>query len=236
MNAETVRQELQAQASVERALFVSKYFKTGPGEYGAGDKFIGVTVPAQRAIAKKNKNLHLPDIQSLLQSKIHEERATALMVLCFQSERGAEHVKKRLADFYLKNLKHINNWDLIDGSAPTMLGPTYAHEPGFLENLANSENMWIRRIAILTTLYSLGQKDAEPLFRVLPIVQDDKRDLIQKATGWMLREMGKRCGKDILVNWLKEGNRYKKLPRTALRYSIEHFSAEERKLILQSQY
>ncbi|OGJ52190.1 DNA alkylation repair protein [Candidatus Peregrinibacteria bacterium RIFOXYB2_FULL_32_7] len=229
-------------ANPEKAKILAGFFKTGKGEYGEGDIFLGIIVPEQRKIAKKYQNLDLKDLQKLLNSKIHEERLTALFILVDQYQRAKkdssfakatedrEQLQKKLIDFYLKNTKNINNWDLVDLSAPKILGNFLLnHDRKILYQLAQSENLWEKRIAILATYTFIKTNDFEDCLNIVKLLLKDKHDLIHKASGWMLREIGK---KDLKVeeNFLKKY--YKDMPRTMLRYAIEKFEVEKRKNFL----
>lgn len=232
------------------------FFKTGEGQYGYGDKFIGLTVPQQRVIAKKYKNLLLSDIEKLLHSKIHEERLIALFILVLQFEKAKKSRRKILYDFYLANTMYINNWDLVDSSANQIVGeyllslsfPTRSgisagmrdprlHKDDMarklLSKLAKSDLVWERRIAMVATFQFIRNGRCGVAFEIADILLHDKHDLIQKAVGWMLREAGKRCGREILVGFLS--TRYKTMPRTTLRYAIEHFDQNTRQKYLKGE-
>lgn len=227
-----LQKELIKKGTLKKSKASAWFFKTGKGEYGEGDVFIGVTVPEQRAIAKKFKNLSLPDIQKLLQSKEHEFRLTALIILVDQFKLAYEKRKKEIYNFYLKNTKQVNNWDLVDSSASYIVG---AYLDGKntkpLVRLAKSKILWERRIAIVATFYSIQKGQSKNTFDIATLLITDKHDLIQKAVGWMLREVGKRSGRTTLESFLKK--HYKKMGRTTLRYAIEHFSKKDRREYLQ---
>jgi 3-methyladenine DNA glycosylase AlkD len=213
-------------ADPRKAKILSRFFKTGKGEYGEGDVFLGLTVPEQRALSKKYANLPRSDLSKLLNSKIHEKRLTALLIMVAQFENN----KKEIFDFYLKNIDRINNWDLVDLSAPNIVGAyLFDKKRNELYNLAKSENLWARRISILSTFYFLREHDYSDTIKISEILLFDKHDLIHKATGWMLREMGKRDQK-VLVQFLSKHT--SKMPRTMLRYAIEKFSPNVRKKYL----
>lgn len=222
---------LKAAASPERAKNLARYFKTGPGQYGEGDVFIGVTVPDQRKIAREFKSLELDQVKTLLASPIHEQRLTALLILTDQFKRGDATIQSQIYQFYLANRSGINNWDLVDLSAWQIVGAyLFDKDKTVLTDLARSDNLWDRRIAIIATFYNLGKGQAGETLRIADLLINDPHDLIQKAVGWGLREVGKRCGRQVLVDYLE--TRYKTMPRTMLRYAIEYFDPAERQRYL----
>lgn len=230
----SIQTDLRKLANRERAVHSLRFFKTGKGEYGEGDKFLGLTVPQMRIISRQYKNLRLPDIEKLLHSKIHEYRLTALFILIDQCRKADERTKKNYYDFYLANTKWINNWDLIDLSARDIVGKFLIDKPekrNILYRLAVSKSLWEKRIAMIATSAFLPEKEYKDLLAVSDILLHDKHDLIHKAVGWMLREVGKRDEKR-LVDYLS--TRYKTMPRTMLRYAIEKFDEKRRKLYLTS--
>jgi 3-methyladenine DNA glycosylase AlkD len=233
MSAKKVITALKSVSSKEKAKVSAWFFKTGKGEYGEGDIFIGVTVPEQRKIAKRFfSETDLGDIEKLLQSPIHEHRFTALEMLCFKySYAETEKEKKQIVDFYLKNLKLVNNWDLVDTSAYELLGEWLAvkKDRKILYKLAISKNIWERRISIVSTYAFIKQNDLGDTFAISKILIGDKHDLIHKAVGWMLREAGKKS-LDAEEKFLKI--HYKNMPRTMLRYAIERFPEPKRKAYL----
>ncbi|MEK7060714.1 MAG: DNA alkylation repair protein [Patescibacteria group bacterium] len=224
----TIQGELKALGNKERALFMARYFKTGNGEYGEGDKFLGLTVSQQRVIAKKYKDLSLKDIEQLLHSTIHEYRLTALLILVLQFEKANVVNQKNIVDLYLANTKRINNWDLVDLSAPRILGNYLldkSKERKLLYKFAVSNNIWERRIAVLATFIFIKQKDFLDSFAIAEMLLHDPNDLIHKSVGWCLREIGKinqKAEEQFLQKY------YKTMPRTCLRYAIEKFSPERR--------
>ncbi len=229
---ENLKQDLRAQSTPEKAKNAAWFFKTGPGEYGEGDEFMGVTVPTQRMVAKKYRGLALAEVVKLLQSPVHEERLTALFILVDQFQRGTERVKKPIYSSYLANARYINNWDLVDSSAEQIVGGYLADKDrSILLKLARSKLIWERRIAMIATYHYIKQGDATWALKVAEILINDEHDLIQKAVGWMLREVGKRCARVELEGFLSV--HYKTMPRTALRYAIEHFNPIERQAYLQ---
>lgn len=229
---ESLKNELQRYTNTTKAKFLQGYFKTGKGEYGEGDEFIGLTVPLQRNIAKNYARLSIKEVEELLHSKIHEYRQIALMILGFKFKTATKKEQKGIYIFYLKNTRSINNWDLIDGSAPVIVGGYLSDKPRerkILYKLAVAKNLWERRIAILATYTFIKQKNFQYTFDIARILLYDAHDLIHKAVGWMLREIGK-------LDQVKEeqflGKYYKKMPRTMLRYAIEKFPENKRKAYL----
>lgn len=232
MNARIILGELFSAANKEIAEHSSRFFKTGPGEYGEGDQFLGIRVPEQRKIARKYHNLPLDEVQTLLESKYHEVRLTGLFVLVYKYKKADTHRKEQIYQFYLTHLDHVNNWDLVDSSAKYIAGHyLFDKDRNILFELAKSKNLWNRRIAILTTFYFIDRNDFSTTLEISDLLFHDNEDLIHKAVGWMLREVGKK-DKPVLVNYLNP--RYKSMTRTMLRYALEKFSTEERKSYLQA--
>lgn len=230
MGLRELRKELKKEANKEQAVILQRFFKTGKGEYGEGDKFYGIKVPVQRRIAKKNKDISLNDIQELLNSAVHEERLVSLFILVDQYTKGDDKVKEKLFRFYLKNTKKINNWDLVDLSAPKIAGAHLLNrDKGILFKLAVSSNIWEKRIAILSTYTFIKNKHYDTTFEIADILLNDKHDLIHKGVGWMLREVGNQ-NPDEEEKFLKK--HYKQMPRTMLRYAIEKFPEYKRKAYL----
>ncbi|MDP2855847.1 MAG: DNA alkylation repair protein [bacterium] len=228
-----LRKELCAKANPKKAKILQGFFKTGKGEYGEGDVFIGLVVPETRKIAKKYQTLSLADIKKLLKSKIHEERLLALFILTEQFSKAQEEEKQKIFKFYLSQTKNINNWDLVDLSADKIVGAHLKEKnKNILYQLAKSKNIWERRIAILATFYFIKQGQFKETLKIAEILLSDQQDLIQKAAGWMLREVGKCCGEKIEEEFLKKHCR--KMPRTMLRYAIERFPENKRKKYLQA--
>ena len=224
-----LRTELRSLADTEQAKNLSRFFKTGKGQYGEGDVFLGIKVPMQRTIAKKYLDLNFQELQELLNSKIHEERLIALIILTnqFKKSKKDKLEQRQIFGFYLKNTSRINNWDLVDLSAPSIVGEFLQKEDtGILRQLANSGNLWERRIAIISTFPFIKKNNFGETLTISNILIEDKHDLIHKAVGWMLREIGKR-NKNVLEFFLSQ--RHKKMPRTMLRYAIERFPEDERK-------
>jgi 3-methyladenine DNA glycosylase AlkD len=223
-----LRKELREKANKEKAKNLQRFFKTGPGDYGEGDCFLGVMVPEQRKIAKKYVNLGWNDLNKLICSKFHEERLTALLILVEKFKKADEAERKQLYNFYLKNRKYVNNWDLVDLTAPKIVGAYLENkDKSLLYKFTRSKNIWEKRIAVLSTFYYIQKGDCQDAIKIAEILKNDKHDLIQKAVGWMLREAGKRCGKKNEEEFLKKN--YKIIPRTMLRYAIEKFPEKERK-------
>ena len=215
----SVQADLQKLGNKEKAAFVARYFKTGKGEYGEGDVFLGITVPAQRIVAKKYKDLSISEIEKLLHSQIHEHRLTGLMIL------ARRNPSKEIYDFYLAHTDRINNWDLVDSSAQIVGEYVLDKDRSILRTLAKSKSLWERRIAIVATHTFIKQKDFAMTFKVAELLMGDTHDLIHKAVGWMLREVGKRDQK-AEEKFLQK--HYKTMPRTMLRYAIERFSVSKR--------
>ncbi len=231
MGLKELRSELKKEADKEQAINLQRFFKTGKGEYGEGDIFYGIKVPVQRRIAKNHKEISLKDIRELLDSPIHEERLTALFILVEQYAEGDDKTKEEIFRLYLKNTTKINNWDLVDLSAPKIVGAhLYNRNKDILFKLAESSNLWERRIAILSTMYFIRNLHFETTFKIAEILLNDKHDLIHKGTGWMLREIG---NKSITEEEIFLKKYYKLMPRTMLRYAIEKFPEEKRKAYLQ---
>ena len=203
-------------------------FKTGPGEYGEGDQFLGLKTDETRSVAKKYSSLSFFDISKLLASKVHEERIVAMMILNQRLKKTDLKERKKIYDFYFENITGINNWDIVDGSAPNIVGKyLYLSKSSrnILYEMAKSENLWRRRIGIMACYFFIKEKDFTDALKISEILLQDKEDLIQKAVGWMLREIGNReikTEEDFLHKY------YQKMPRTMLRYAIEKFPEEKR--------
>lgn len=228
MNFKQFRKSLRKQASPKTAAIAQSFFKTGPGEYGEGDKFLGLKVPQVRAFVKLSDALAEDDVLALLHSEWHEERLAALQIMVrrFLKAKRNEAAQRRLAKLYLGNTVYINNWDLVDTSAPQLLGAwLLTRDRKILSKLARSKNLWERRIAVLTTQAFIRAGQLDDTLRLVRGLLHDKHDLMHKACGWMLREAGKK-DKSVLVNFLDEHQTI--MPRTMLRYAIEHFPEKER--------
>jgi 3-methyladenine DNA glycosylase AlkD len=229
-----IEKEIEKLKNPEKAKLLQRFFKTGKGEYGEGDIFLGIAVPESRKIVKQFSDLLLRDIQILLDSKIHEKRFIALLILVKQFERANkikdEKEQKGIFEFYLKNTKDINNWDLVDLSAPRIIGMYLLDkDKSILYKLAKSNNLWEKRISILSTFWFIKENRFEDAIKLAEILLNDQHDLMHKAVGWMLRETGKK-DKKVLINFLNK--HYKIMPRTMLRYSIERLSKEEKKFYM----
>jgi hypothetical protein len=228
--AATISAHLQQLADPERARLLQRYFKTGPGEYGAGDRFIGLTVPQVRGVLREHKNLTPDDVLPLLLSPLHEERFFALLALVRGFERGAPGVREQIHCLYLAHTASINNWDLVDCSAPTVVGGYLLErdrEP--LYRLARSPSLWERRIAVLATFTFIRYRQFDDSLSLGKMLLHDREDLIHKGVGWMLREVGKR-DQAVLETFLRAHCR--DMPRTMLRYAIERLAADKRRLYL----
>lgn len=225
-----LEKELRAAANPARAAFMAGYFKTGKGQYGEGDIFLGLPVPVFRKIALAHRELPLTDIKILLESKFHEHRCAALEILISQYRRADEKQRKQIVKFYLANTRYINNWDLVDASARPILGEHLkSNSRAILDKLCRSRNLWERRIAIISTLAFVKIGELDDAYRLAEALLADKHDLMHKAVGWVLREAG-RVDRARLLAFLE--TRYDRIPRTALRYAIEHFSPAQRKKLL----
>ncbi|HLH33069.1 MAG TPA: DNA alkylation repair protein [Alloacidobacterium sp.] len=225
-----LERELKAAGDAERARQVARYFKTGRGEYGEGDIFLGIPVPAMRRTALKYRGLKLDDIQKLLDSRIHEYRAAALEILVAQYAKADERKRNTIVDFYLKNTSRMNNWDLVDASTRPILGEHLkTHPRKILKKLAKSKSIWERRIAMVSTMQLVWAGELDDAFEIAEMLLEDEHDLIHKAVGWVLREAGIE-DRSRLLAFLEKN--YARLPRTTLRYAIEHFAPEQRKKML----
>lgn len=225
-----VKEELAALADAERAKALAWFFKTGKGQYGEGDQFLGITVPRQRKVAAKYRELPLREIARLLKSPFHEHRSVGLAILVLQFDKADLETRGRIVEFYLAQADNVNNWDLVDSSAPYILGRYLMDKPrDILYGLARSEKLWERRIAIVSTLAFVKAGKLDDAFGVSEVLLGDKHDLIHKAVGWVLRESGK-------ISRLQQmafiADHYREIPRTALRYAIEHLTPAERKQVL----
>lgn len=225
--AQKIKKDIRSFSDSERARKALRYFKTAPGDYGAGDVFIGLTTPQARQFAKKYQDIALRDVESLLKSEIHEERMIALMILVKRFSAGNEKEQARLYRFFMKNRKYVNNWDLVDSSAPYIVGAfLLERDRSVLMQLARSKSLWDRRIAVVATAAFIKQGESKETFRLARILMKDEHDLIHKAVGWMLREVGKKVSERELKSFL---DKYAKvMPRTTLRYSLERLSAKDR--------
>ncbi len=247
--ARAVSEALRVHASEARAQVSRSFFKTGPGAYGEGDRFLGVTVPDTRAVAKRAAALDEGELDRLLASPWHEERLLALLVLVRRFEKGSREEKTWARAYYRANLARANNWDLVDLSAWQILGRALRDEalagpsrarassaspdsssadapPAELVTLARSPLLWERRVAMVATFAWIKEGEAEPACAIAAMLLGDREDLMHKAVGWMLREVGKRASREALTSFLEA--HAEAMPRTALRYALEHFAPEER--------
>ncbi len=226
-----IQRELRKNKDPEQAKILGCFFKTGKGEYGEGDVFWGIKVPVLRKIAKQFKGLPLEEVAELLRSKIHEYRLTALLILISQFKKGTEKEKFKIVCLYLGHTQYVNNWDLVDLSAPKILGAYYLDKKDrkiFLK-LAKSRNLWKRRVAILSSYAWINENDFKDALKIAEFLLRDKEDLIHKAVGWMLREIGKR-DRGTEEKFLKKY--YQTMPRTMLRYAIEKFPEKKKKIYM----
>lgn len=225
-----IRVALRAFADKSDAIAKQRFFKTGPGEYGEGDRFLGVRVPATRLVAKEYRNLPMADAVTLLQSEFHEERLLALIILMQKFKKSDAAVRAMIYRTYLNHTRYINNWDLVDTSAEHIVGAyliSRSRKP--LYTLARSQSIWERRIAIMSTFHFIRNDDFSETLKIAEKFLCDKHDLIHKAAGWMLREVGTR-DRNMEDAFLMTHYRY--MPRTMLRYAIEHYSEETRQKYL----
>lgn len=233
MSLEKIREELEASGDASGASILQKFFKTGPGGYGEGDVFRGIRIPALRKLSAKYQDLSLPHVEQLLHSAFHEDRMLAVLMLVRRYQKGDEATKRQVYRLYLKNRKFINNWDLIDVSAPHVVGAfLWDKDREVLYRLAQSNNLWDRRIAIISTFYFIRRGEFGETLTVARMLLLDAEDLIHKATGWMLREVGNRNLR-IEEDFLRDC--YQQMPRTMLRYAIEKFPEIRRRQYLKGE-
>ncbi len=226
MKSGDVKKALRRATDKRKAKILARFFKTGKGEYGDGDVFLGVVVPEQRKIAAKFSELPLKEIRELLKSKIHEERLTGLIILVNQYKKSGEKKRGKIFKFYVKNISCVNNWDLVDLSCRDIVGDFLISRPRkIIYKFAASQNIWQRRIAIVSSWAFIQKKDFNDTLRLAEILFNDKHDLIHKASGWMLREVGKKDER-VLRKFLDKN--VSKMPRTTLRYTIERFPEKDR--------
>ena len=224
-----IKKELRKKRDRSRAKFLQTFFKTGKGQYAEGDIFLGITVPEIRKKAKKHRSVPVKELSDLLSSRFHEERMCALLILV--EKYSASEEKEPVVRFYLKNRKSINNWDLVDVTAHKILGDWLKNrkDRSVLFRLARSKSLWDRRISVMASFAFIRNKDYETTLKLAESLLGDEDDLIHKAVGWMLREIGKRDKKTEEAFLKKHAG---KMPRTMLRYAVERFSAKERKKYL----
>lgn len=221
-----LKKKVRTKAKKDRAKTNAWFFKTGKGEYGEGDKFLGLTMPEQRAVARQFRDLSLKEVERLLKGVWHEERMIGLLILVHRYEAGTEVEKEKIFAYYIKHRHAVNNWDLVDVTTPSIIGDfLYTRNKDLLYTYARSKNLWERRIAIVATYPFIKRGLLQDTFRISKLLLNDTEDLIHKAVGWMLREVGKQDRKKLerfLTKHIQE------LPRTTLRYAIEHFPEEKR--------
>ncbi len=233
MTIQQIKKRLKQLANKEKAEILQRFFKTGPGEYGEGDVFIGVKVPDLRKVAKDFRDIAIKDVIILIESAIHEERLFALLILVSKYAKGNETTKKEIYKLYLNKTKYINNWDLVDVTAQHIVGDYLMDKnKAPLYNLSKSKDLWERRIAVIATFYFIRHEKYEETLKIAKVLISDKEDLIHKAVGWMLREIGKR---DMVIEETFLKQHYKEMPRTMLRYAIEKFPEPKRQQYLKGE-
>ena len=228
MSPRRLKADLRKFANPKKKKALQRFFKTGPGQYGEGDIFLGVMVPESRSVAVAYKDLPFSDIEKLLASPVHEERLVGLLILVHNFEKGDAKVRKTIYRYYLAHAKHVNNWDLVDLTADKIVGRYLLDNPkeiAILQKLARSKNLWERRIAIIATFQFIKHNQFKPTLQIAQLLMHDEHDLIHKAVGWMLREVGKR-DKKVEMDFLKIHRHI--MPRLTLRYAIERFSPAEK--------
>jgi len=220
-----LKKELRASEDRNKAVVLKKFFKTAPGQYGEGDIFLGINVPKIRQIAKKYLDLNFNEIEQLLSSRFNEHRLIALIILITLFKKGGQKERGKIYHFYINHIENINNWNLVDTSAPVIVGQWLLQHPkDILYKFARSKKLWQKRIAIIATLGFIRAGEFEDTFKISEILLQDKHDLIHKAVGWMLREVGKK-NEPLEKRFLDE--HCKKMPRTMLRYAIERFNKKD---------
>ncbi len=225
------QKEMRALKNPAKAKILAGFFKTGKGDYGEGDKFLGITVPQTRLLVRKYSPMKLAEVLKLLGSRFHEERLAALLILVVQFEKGNEKKRQQIYRLYLKNASFINSWDLVDLTADRIVGAYLADKSkDILFKLAQSEMLWERRITMLATFHEIKNGRSETALAVAEKLLGDQQDLMHKAVGWMLREVGKRCSQKEEEIFLQKY--VKVMPRTMLRYAIERFAEEKRQWYL----
>jgi 3-methyladenine DNA glycosylase AlkD len=233
ISVKQIKSDLQKLASKEDARFLQRFFKTGKGQYGEGDKFLGIRVPMLRKLAKQYSALSVDDALRLLRSEYHEERMSALIIMVNRFKKGELSEKEALYQQYLTHTKYINNWDLVDTSAEHIVGAYLLdRDRKPLYDLAVSDDLWERRIAILSTFHFIRRNQFDDTLAISEILLNDKEDLIHKAVGWLLREVGKR---DMVAEESFLARHYQNMPRTMLRYAIEKFPEEKRRKYLKGE-
>lgn len=230
LTAAHLTRELERLANPEQAALLQRFFKTGPGGYGEGDRFYGMKVPQIRALVKLYHDTPLKEAQKLLKSPMHEARLLALLLMVDTYQRSHDPIRREIFDLYLRNTRYINNWDLVDLSAPHIVGQHLEKtDRAILKGLAASKSLWERRISALASFWFIRQNDFDDALAIAALLLNDKHDLIHKAVGWMLREIGKRSLSEE-ETFLKR--HYKAMPRTMLRYAIELFPEARRQAYL----
>ncbi|MCK9222815.1 MAG: DNA alkylation repair protein [Limnochordia bacterium] len=228
-----VKADLAKFADEERAQHSARFFQTQPGGYGQGDRFLGIRVPDQRKIARKYyRDIPLEDVELLLQDAIHEHRLTALLILTYKFEKTSTIQRQAIVELYLRNIPYINNWDLVDTSAYKILGAYLfeVEDKSILYELAEAQNLWAQRIAMIATFYFIKHNEFDDALHIATLLLDHEHDLIHKAVGWMLREIGER---DFQVEFAFLKAHYKDMPRVMLQYAIEKFEQELRQAFRQ---
>ncbi len=227
ITAEAIKKDLKKLSDNDKAKQLMRFFKTGKGEYGEGDVFIGITVPEQRKIAKIYTGTELAEIEKLLNDPVHECRLTALLILTLKYKKADRKLKDGIIELYLNNTDRINNWDLVDLSSPRIIGDyCYNYGTDILYRLVKSSSLWEQRIAVVATYHFIKKNDFTEIIAFSEMLLEHKHDLIHKATGWMLREAGK-MNQSVLTDFLDM--HHKAMPRTMLRYSIEKLDETDRK-------
>ncbi len=237
MTHQDVQKSLRSYIDPEKATFYPRFFKTAPGQYGEGDQFLGITVPHIRKAIIPYRTMSLTELTKLIRSEWHEDRLAALLLLVWQYAHADAPMRTTIYDFYLEHTGFINSWDLVDTSCRDIIGWHIHDHPelqGQLDALATSDSLWERRIAMVSTFYFLMHSDPEPTLRIARMLIHDRHDLIQKAVGWMLRELGKRVDSTLLVTFLS--THYDHMGRTTLRYAIEHFPPATRARYLRGDF
>jgi 3-methyladenine DNA glycosylase AlkD len=227
---EALQKELLSKANTQKAAVMQQYFKTGEGEYGAGDLFLGISVPIQRAIARRYTELPLTELKKMFASRTHEFRFTCLEILVAKYEKADDSLKEKIFNFYLRNRQYVNNWDLVDTSVEYIVGDyLFGYDTSVLYDMARSKNIWDRRMAIMATFTFIKKHTFADALKIAALLIGDEHDLIHKAVGWMLREIGKRS---LEVEEKFLAKHYKKMPRTMLHYAIERFPQQQRQKYL----
>ncbi|MEI7891122.1 MAG: DNA alkylation repair protein [bacterium] len=227
MEISKLQKEIRSLKDPAKAKVLAGFFKTGKGQYGYGDIFLGLTVPTIRQLVKKHQQMSLIEISDVMKSKFHEERLAAILLLVLKFQKGNEKTKKQIFDLYLENTAYVNNWDLVDSSGDKIVGAwLVGKSKDVLFSLACSKNLWERRIAMQATFHEIKLGQSKLAFSLAEKLLRDKEDLMHKVVGWMLREIGKRCSQKLLEEFLQKNKG--KMSRTTLRYAIERFEQKKR--------